>query len=184
MRCCVALLSLVILTTSVACGEPSAGGGSGADARSAATGRSATEGEVTLTEADAGQVLQVTQFIPDIGRLDKKGIEIHLSGDDGSTLRWRFAQKPDPFVMEWHAVDGRPPFETDGLLGDPTTAAKVVELRGNVVATATATFELVEQDPSSRVEAPARRLEYTFDIRYRAPTHGGSEPPCPHCMPG
>ncbi len=167
----------------MACGEPSAAAPSETDARSAATGRSATEGEVTLTEADAGQVLQVTQFIADIGRLDKKGIEIQLSGDDTSTLRWRFAEKPDPFVMEWQAVDGQPPFETDGLLGDPTTAAKVIELRGNVVAIATAVFELVERDPSSRVEPPARRLEYTFDIRYRAPTHGGSEPPCPHCMP-
>ncbi len=87
-----------------------------------------------------------------------------------STLRWRFVQKPDPFYLEWARVDGKLAFETDGLIGDPTTAAKLLEFRG-VVDTSRieggeqiVIVELVERDPANRSGEPAKRLEFVFEV--------------------
>ncbi len=163
-----ALLGGVIfagLVSLAACGEGGADGQTAnSPSRSVATGREQLDYQL-LTEADAGpDVIVAKIFWVDIGLPDQKGTVIRLSGDDGSTLRWRLAQAPDTFLMEWAKIDGRPAFETDGLLGDPSTAAKEVELRGNVEGETTVVFELVERDPSLRTGEPAKRLEYTFQI--------------------
>ena len=158
----VVLAGLVALA---ACGEGGADGQTEESAsRSAATGREQLDYQL-LTEADAGtDLIEARIFWVDIGLPDQKGTVIRLSGDDGSTLRWRLAQAPDPFLMEWAKIDGRPAFETDELLGDPATAAKEVELRGNVEGETTVVFELVERDPALRTAEPARRLEFNFQI--------------------
>ncbi len=162
-----ALLTFVGLTGLVlvfSCGE----GAEGTSTRSAATGREQL-GYLVLTEADAGNVIEISQFVYDIGLPDKIGLEIHLTGDDASTLRWRFAQKPDSLLMEWAKVDGRPASETDGLIGNPTTAAKVLEFRGSAEGEARVVLELVERDPAERGGSPAKRLEYTFQIAHEDP---------------
>ncbi len=137
--------------------------GSGDGERSIATGR-VQVGHVTLTEADAGRAIEVEYYDHDIGLPDKKGLEIFLSGDDASTLRWSMPVKPDSFMMEWHAVDGKLAFETDGLIGDPATAAKVLEFRATREGETRVVLELVERDPAARSGAPAKRLEYTFQV--------------------
>ncbi len=156
-----ALVSLALLG---ACGSGSSGdgdAGEGATVRSAATGRVLRQNTV-LTEADAGQLVEVARYIYDIGLPDKKGLEIQLTGDDASTLRWRLVENPDPLLMEWFAVDGAPAFETDGLLGDPTSAPKLLEFRAIGVGEGVLAFELVEQAPSERTGPPAKRLEFPF----------------------
>ena len=162
---------LAALSLLAACGDTDAG----ASHRSAATGKTQV-GALLLTEADAGGRFEIEVFVHDIGLPDKKGLEIQLAGDDASTLRWRFAERPDALLMEWYAVDGALAFETDGLLGDPTAAAKIVELRALAVGEVTAVFELVERDPAARTGEPAKRLDYTFDIR-PAPAQESLEPP-------
>ncbi len=154
-----------------------AGGGAHAPAvteeapqRSSATGMEQLS-NVVLTEADAGRVIEAEYYSYDIGLPNKKGLEIILTGDDASTLRWSMPVKPDPQVMEWHAVDGKLAFETDGLVGDPATAAKVLEFRGTKLGETRVVLELVERDPAKRSGAPAKRLEYTFQVptpRFRA----------------
>ena len=165
-----------------ACGESGDGASTeaapqGAEAADQAPVRSSATGmeqltNLVLTEADAGpEVIRGEYYSYDIGLPDKKGTEIHLTGDDASTLRWRMAEKPDPQIMEWYAVDGKLAFETDGLVGDPTTAAKVLEFRGTKLGQTRVVLELVERDPAARTGEPAKRLEYTFDIplpRFRA----------------
>ncbi len=155
----------------VSCGEaadaPSAAEDEGSN-RSAATSRQQRD-NLVLTEGDAGQVIELPIFAYDIGLPDKKGPEIALTGDDASTLRWAWVQKPDSLFVEWAKVDGKLAFETDGLIGDPTTAAKVLEFRGNAAGQTTLVFELVERDAAERDAAeraaePAKRLEYTFAV--------------------
>ena len=159
-------LVLVAAMGLASCGE--AGGGAPADSdegpkRSAATGAEQIS-NVVLTEADATKdLLEVEYYSYDIGLPDKKGLEIMLTGDDASTLRWRIAQKPDALIMEWYAVDGKLAFETDGLVGDPTTAAKVLEFRCGKKGPAPMVLELVELDPAERSAQPAKRLEYNFE---------------------
>ena len=162
---------LAALSLLSACGDTDAG----ASDRSAATGKTQVEA-LLLAEADAGGRFEIEVFVHDIGLPDKKGLEIQLAGDDASTLRWRFAERPDALLMEWYAVDGALAFETDGLLGDPTAAAKIVELRALAVGEVTAVFELVERDPAGRTGEPAKRLDYTFAIR-PAPAQESLEPP-------
>ena len=87
-----------------------------------------------------------------------------LTGDDSSTLRWRLAEKPDPVILEWYAVDDELAFETDGLAGDPATAAKTLEFRGGMRATIAFVVELVEINPAARTTKPAKRLEYTIEV--------------------
>ncbi len=132
-RSCAAVAAFACLAVLIACGGASTDGGA-ADApidRSAATGAEAGSQHQIIREEDAGgDVIEVPFFFVDIGLPDKKGLEIFLTGDDASTLRWRFAQKPDPVFLEWYAVDGEFAFETDGLVGNPATAAKVLEFRG------------------------------------------------------
>ncbi len=156
--------ALAALSVLAACGE-----------RSAATSKPILD-NVVLTEDDAGGRFELEIFVYDIGLPDKKGLEIELVGDNTSTLRWRFAHKPDPLLIEWRAVDGAAAFETDGLLGNPSTADKTVEFRALAVGEVTAVFELVERDPAARNGDSARRLEYTFDI-VRGPTRDPVEPP-------
>ena len=164
----IALLAVAALAVLVACGEggstESVGSQTDISQRSAATFLPLEANQV-LTEADAGKVIVTERFIWDIGLLEKKGTEIILEGDDASSLRWRFAEKPDPFHLEWIKVDGEPAFETDGLLGDPTTAAKVLEFHGQAEGgTTRVVLELVERDPARRTGEPAKRLEYPFQI--------------------
>ncbi len=163
-----AALAVAALTVLVACGEggsaTSVAGETDISRRSSATFLPMEANQV-LTEADAGKVIETERFIWDIGLLDKKGTEIILEGDDASTLRWRIAEKPDPFHLDWVKVDGEPAFETDGLVGDPTTAAKVLEFHGQAEGGPTrVVLELVERDPAKRTGPPAKRLEYTFQI--------------------
>ena len=157
----------VALAAVVACGEgsPSAGQ-SDANGRSAATLREQL-GHTLLTEADAGTPIEIERFIYDIGLPDRKGLEVQLSGDSAATLRWRFVEKPDPLVIEWFAVDGQPAFETDGLIGDPSRAAKLLEFHGGSAGTGTLVFELVERDPAKRTGPPAKRLEFPFEVIYQ-----------------
>ncbi len=61
-------------------------------------------------------------------------------------------------------MDGELAFETDGLIGDPTTAAKVLELRGSTQGETRVVLELVERDPARRTGEPAKRLEYTVRV--------------------
>ncbi len=119
-----------------------------------------------LTEADAGHLIVTHRYAFELDNPDKNGLEIHLSGDDGSTLRWRFAKKPDDSILEWHKVDGLLAFETDGLIGDPTTAAKVLQFRGNVLDQTSLILELVERDPAKRTGPPVERLEYPFEVTF------------------
>ncbi len=153
----------------IACGEGESAERAGTTepegpARSAATGHEQLQ-HVVLTEADAGEVIETEVYLWDIGLPDKKGLEIHLQGDDVSTLRWRFAKKPDPSIMEWHAVDGELAFETDGLVGNPATANKVLELRGAGWGETGIVLELVERDPAKRSGEPDKRLAYTFSVK-------------------
>ncbi len=157
-----ALTALVLLS---ACGE-----GGGVEARADPSQRSAVTGQDqltydVLTEADSGKVIETEMYIYDIGAPDRKGLEIELSGDDASPLRWRFAEKPDALILEWYAVDGELAFETDGLVGNPATAAKVLEFRGNARGEAAIVLELIDRDPGKRAGDPAKRLEYTFNVK-------------------
>ena len=131
---------LVAAMTLAACGEGTATvatDGSASGGRSAATGDEQIQWQI-VTEEDAGpDIIETEYYLADIGLPDKKGMEIHLTGDDSSTLRWRFAQQPETFVMEWVKVDGVAAFETSGLIGDPTTAAKILEFHGNAAADTT-----------------------------------------------
>ena len=96
------------------------------------TGRVEIQHQV-LIKSDAGRVIETPIYIYDLGLPDKKELELHLSGDDASSLRWRISRKPDPLTLEWYAVDGQPAYETGDLIGDPSTAAKVLEFRGGAV---------------------------------------------------
>ncbi len=174
-RASVAAIAMAAIVAVAACGEggtsaptgaePDAAteAGSGSGTRSSITGREQIA-NLVLTEEDAGRLIEASFFRHDIGQPDQKGVEIKLSGDDSSTLRWRMAVLADSLIMEWYGVDGKLAFETDGLLGDPTTAAKLVELRGNSIGEATFVFELVERDPAKRTGPPAKRLEFMFTI--------------------
>ncbi len=165
------LIGLVALSAALtlgACGETQTSSAATGD-RSSVTGQAQIT-YLILTEADAGKTFETPLYEYDIGLPDKKGSEIHLDGDDASSLRWRFAAKPDAFVLEWARVDGKVAFETDGLIGDPTTAAKVVEFRGNSNGETTVVFELVDRDPAQRGGEPAKRLEYTFAVTERGDT--------------
>lgn len=161
-------LVIGILLAIVACGEPSqttqAANGEIAE-RSTVTGYAIGETQfLTEADADSGDLIEVEVYVYDIGLPDRKGLEIQLSGDDASSLRWRMAEQPDPFNLEFFAVDGDAPFQTDGLLGNPATAAKIVEFRGANRGETRAVFELVERDQTERAGEPARRLEYLFKV--------------------
>ncbi len=117
-----------------------------------------------LTEADAGRLIETIVFRVDLLARDKVGVLIELTGDDASTLRWRFAEQPPAHLVEWYGVNGRAAFETDGLIGDPTTATKVLEIRAVAVARVPIVFELVERDPALRTGPPAKQL--TFDFQF------------------
>ncbi len=159
-----ALLAVAVLTLT-ACGEGGTGvtGGAAApEGRSVATGASESE-YLVISESDAGRGTVIIEMYEwDIGLPDKRGPEIHLSGDDSSSLRWRFAEKPDDFLVEWAKVNGELAFETDGLIGNPAVAAKVLEFRGLRRGETTFSFELVDTEA---IDAePAKRLEYTFQV--------------------
>ncbi len=158
-----------------ACGESVVGQGVGQI--SVATGKVMTEADVVLTEADAGRVIEAPTFLHDIGLPDKKGVLLTLEGDDASSLRWRFAEKPDPFVVEWYAVDDRLAFETGDLIGDPATAKKVLEFRPATIGETAFVVELVERDPADRVGAPVKRLEYAFSTCMES-AGGGTQAGC------
>ncbi len=177
LRTWLALLMLVGVVALGACGEAADGGGPAdeAGARSIVTGREQLTHQI-ITEADAGTLVETPWFCFDLGLPDRKGMELHLTGDDASTLRWRFAQKPDPLFLEWAKVDGGPPFETDGLIGDPTEAAKVLEFRGSGFGRTSLVVELVERDPAARTGAPAQRLEFPVEVAGRKPGAGGAIP--------
>ena len=145
------LAALLALATLGGCGESVVGEDVGQI--SVATGVVMTEADLVLTEADAGRVIEAPTFSADIGLPDKKGVILTLEGDDASSLRWRFAEKPDPFVVEWYGVDDRLAFETGDLIGDPTTAKRVLEFRPSAVGEAVFVLELVERDPGG----PRRR---------------------------
>ncbi len=155
----VGLLAIFLLP---ACGE-------GGEARSAFSGAVAAQHEV-LTEADAGRVIDIDYFEYEIGLPDKKGTEIRLEGDDTSELRWRFAEKPDALFLDWYAVDGQLAFETGDLIGDPSTATKLLEFRGAGRGETQVVVELVERDPAARSEQPVKRLAYTFSVHTTAET--------------
>ena len=158
------LAALAAVLVLFACGsEATSSEDNAPGTRSAATGAQQIDWLI-LSEADSGGTFEVDLYEHDIGMPDKKGSEVHLAGDDASSLRWRFAEKPDEFMLEWARVDGKLPFETDGLLGDPTTAAKVIELRGNSMGETTIVLELVERDPAKRGGDPAKRLEFSFSV--------------------
>ena len=97
-----ALAALATLALLTACGSTTTGDEPAAQPAdfSVATGRMATEAELLLTEADADRVIEAPTFNADIGLLDKKGVLVTLEGDDASSLRWRFASKPEPFFVE------------------------------------------------------------------------------------
>ncbi len=156
------------LISLAACGAVETGPAAASDdtdapTRSVATGQEQFQ-HIVLTEADAGRTIEAEYYNYDIGLPDKKGLEIELSGDDASSLRWRFAEKPDPLIMEWYGVDGQLAFETDGLIGNPATAAKVLEFRGTTEGETRVVLELVERDSTKRAGEPATRLEYTFRV--------------------
>ena len=161
----IALAALATLAVLVACGATTTGEEPGQF--SVATGRMAAEADLVLTEADAGRVIDTPTFQADIGLLDKQGVVLRLDGDDASSLRWRFAEKPDPFLVEWYKVNDQLAFETGDLIGDPATAAKVLEFRPFAIGDTTFVLELVEQDPANRTGDPAKRLEYTFAVCYQ-----------------
>ncbi len=176
-------LTLAGLVAAAACGDaaPSEPAGaapaapttteSGASTRSVATGREQGDAHF-ITEADAGTLIQTEHYVYDIGLPDRQGLVLILTGDDASTLRWRFAAKPDPSILEWYAVDGALAFETDGLIGNSATAATTLEFRGNVRGTTVFVLELVELDPADRLGEPAKRLEYSVEVvrSYRCST--------------
>ena len=169
-------LALAGLVAAAACGEGAPGAQtteSDGSTRSVATGRVQRDAHV-ITEADAGTLIQTEHYVYDIGLPDRKGMLLMLTGDDASTLRWRFAQKPETLVLEWYAVDGELAFETDGLVGSPATAAKTLEFRGNIRGTTNFLLELVELDPADRAGEPARRLEYSVQVVPSAMCNSGS----------
>ncbi len=127
------------------------------------TGRVEIQHQV-LIKSDAGRVIETPIYIYDLGLPDKKELELHLSGDDASAIRWRIARKPDPLTLEWYAVDGQPAYETGDLIGDPSTAAKVLEFRGVAVGETAIVLELVERDPARRTSATAKRLEFHISV--------------------
>ena len=127
-------------------------------------GRKRSVQHTLLIESDAGSVIETEIFAYSLLEPDKKGTEIELTGDDASSLRWRFATKPDPTVFAWVKVDGQDAFETDGLIGDPATAAKLLEFHGIGAGETSVLLELVEMDPAKRTGEPAKRLEYTFTV--------------------
>lgn len=159
IRPVIAALGLLAISALAACGEEAEGG----EARAVFTGALAPEQDV-LTEADAGRVIDIDYFEYDIGLPDKKGTEISLEGDDTSELRWRFAEKPDSLFLEWYAVDGQLAFETGDLIGDPSTAAKLLEFRGVGRGETQVVVELVERDPAARSEQPVKRLAFSFSV--------------------
>ncbi len=119
---------------------------------------------VVLTAADTDRTIEIPVFPWDLNRPGEKGLLLRLAGEDASSLRWRFAEKPSTAVFEWHAVDDRLAFETDGLIGDPATAPKLLEFRGNGVGEGTIVVELVERDPADRAKPPAERLTYHIRV--------------------
>ncbi len=165
-------MPLATLALLIACGSTTTGDEPAAQPAdfSVATGRMATEADLLLTEADADRVIEAPTFNADIGLLDKKGVLVTLEGDDASSLRWRFVSKPDPFFVEWYAVDDRLAFETGDLIGDPATAEKVLEFRPLRDGDTILVLELVERGPTNRTGDPAKRLEYTFDVCFQS-TH-------------
>ncbi len=176
------LVAVFTLAALGACGGSAVGEGVGQI--SVATGSVMTEADLLLTEADAGRVIEAPTFQTDIGLPDKKGVLLTLEGDDASSLRWRFAEKPDPFVVEWYGVDDRLAFETGDLLGNPATAKKVLEFRPNTVGETTFVLELVERDPADRSGEAVKRLEYTFSVCFEPSTGGtgvgcAGQTPCP-----
>ncbi len=173
-----AAIMLAGLAALGACGEPEDDVGRptvAAESRSVVTGREQLTHQV-ITEADAGTLVETPWFCFDLGLPDRKGMELHLTGDDASTLRWRFGRKPDALFLEWAKVDGEPPFETDGLIGDPTGAAKVLEFRGSGFGQTSFVVELVERDPTKRAGLPAKRLEFPVEVSGRKPGAGGAVP--------
>ncbi len=176
------LLGLAAVFTLGACGESVVGQEIGQI--SVATGVVMTEADLVLTEADAGRVIEAPTFSADIGLPDKKGVILTLEGDDASSLRWRFAEKPDPFLVEWYGVDDRLAFETGDLIGDPATAKKVLEFRPGAVGETAFVLELVERDPADRGDEPVKRLEYTFSVCFQPGIKGTArgcqgQTPCP-----
>ncbi len=147
-----AVFALAALAALGACGGTAVGVEVGQI--SGATGIPVTEADLFLTEADAGRVSEATTFQVDIGAPDKKGVILTLEGDDASSLRWRFAEKPDLFLVEWYRADDRLAFETGDLIGDPVTAKKVLELRPIRVGETAFVLELVERDPADRGGEP------------------------------
>ena len=175
-RAILGALALAGLVVVAACGD----GGpsdpttvSDTSTRSAATGRERGDAHV-VTEADAGAPIQTEHYVYDIGLPDRKGMLLVLTGDDASTLRWRFVQKPERLVLDWYAVDDELAFETDGLVGSPTTAAKTLEFRGNIRGTTDFVLELVEMNPADRVGGPAKRLEYSVEVVPSAMCNSGA----------
>ncbi len=169
------VLMLGLAAAAAGCGDDSAGsaGSVGTDTVNfevtAPTGPDSIESlraraQYYLTEADAGRLIETIVFRVDLLDREKVGVLIELEGDDASTLRWRFAEKPPAHLVEWFGVDGVPAFETDGLIGDPTTATKVLEIRAVAVARVPIVFELVERDPALRTGPPAKQL--TFDFQF------------------
>ncbi len=176
------LAAVFTLAALGACGESVVGENVGQI--SVATGVVMTEADLVLTEADAGRVIEAPTFSTDIGLPDKKGVILTLEGDDASSLRWRFAEKPDPFVAEWYGVDDRLAFETGDLIGDPATAKKVLEFRPGAVGETAFVLELVERDPADRGDEPVKRLEYMFSVCFQPGTGGTAhgcqgQTPCP-----
>ncbi len=164
-------LALAGLVAISACGDGQPAGAapsaqttvSDSSTRSAATGREQGAAHV-ITEADAGKLIQTEHYVYDIGLPDRQGLLLVLTGNDASTLRWRLAEKPEPLVLDWYAVDGELAFETDGLIGNPATAAKTLEFRGNIRGTTDFLLELVEINPADRADEPAKLLEYTIEV--------------------
>ncbi len=157
-RVLLGVVSLAIGAIALACG-----GDAGVEPTPGSTGAVTGIGLV-LTAADTDRTIEIPVFPWDINRPDEKGLLLRLAGDDASSLRWRFAEKPSPAVLQWHAVDDRLAFETDGLIGDPTTAAKWLEFRGNGVGETTIVLELVERVPADRADPPAERLTYHIRV--------------------
>ncbi len=168
-RAILGIIAAGLIAAMAACGEGVATRSSDDATISKATGFTIGK-QLVLTEADAGRVIETDWFVYDIGLPNKKGPQIQLAGDDASTLRWRFAERPDSLILEWSAVDGESAFETGDLIGDPATAAKVLEFRGSAGGEATVIFELVEQDPTERIDPPAKRLTYTFQVLVKSTT--------------
>ncbi len=129
---------------------------------------------LVLTAADTARTIEVPIFDWDLNRPDEKGLLLRLTGEEASSLRWRFAEKPRASVLQWHSVGDRLAFETDGLIGDPATAAKTLEFRGSGVGEATIAVELVERNPADRAEPPSERLTYHIRVVPRCVPSTGS----------